>query len=103
VLLAVLHRRVVELLELGDRLAGDASLPDASRAMGISSEFRAKTLASQARRWSSDELTAALDGLVELDAMVKGAPGFETDEAQRRLAFLLWVRDHVPAGAGRPG
>ena len=25
--------------------------------------------------------------------MVKGVPGFESDTAQRRLAFLLWVRD----------
>ncbi|HET9757332.1 MAG TPA: DNA polymerase III subunit delta [Candidatus Limnocylindrales bacterium] len=95
VLLAVLHRRVVELLELGDRVASGAKLPDAARAMGIASEYRAKTLAAQARQWTADELTAALSGLVELDAMVKGAPGFETDVAQRRLAFLLWVRQHT--------
>jgi DNA polymerase III delta subunit len=99
VLLAVLHRRVVELLELGDRLASGTSLPDAARTMGITSEFRARTLASQARVWTTDELTAALHGLVELDAMVKNAPGYEADPAQRRLAFLLWIRDH----AGRDG
>ena len=92
VLLAVLHRRIVELLELGDRIDGGASLPDAARSMGITSEFRAKTLAAQARKWSADELTAALSGLVELDAMVKGVAGSETDPVQRRLAFLLWVR-----------
>ena len=95
VLLAVLHRRIVELLELGDRVVSGAKLPEAARAMGITSEYRAKTLAAQARKWTTDELTAALHGLVELDAMVKGAPGFETDEAQRRLAFVLWVRDRV--------
>jgi DNA polymerase III delta subunit len=95
VLLAVLHRRVVELLELGDRLAGGAALPDAARAMGITSEFRARTLAGQARKWTTDELAGALEGLVELDARVKNAPGFEADAAQRRLAFDLWVRDHV--------
>jgi DNA polymerase III delta subunit len=95
VLLAVLHRRVVELLELGDRVAAGAKLPDAARAMGVTSEYRAKTLAAQARQWTADELTAALRGLVELDAMVKGAPGFETDVAQRRLAFLLWLRQHT--------
>jgi DNA polymerase-3 subunit delta len=100
VLLAVLHRRVVELLELGDRVASGAKLPDAARAMGITSEYRAKTLAAQARKWTTDELTAALRGLVELDAMVKGAPGLETDVAQRRLAFLLWVREHA-GGTGR--
>jgi DNA polymerase III delta subunit len=98
VLLAVLHRRVVELLELGDRLASGTSLPEAARAMGIASEFRARTLAAQARGWTTDELTVALHGLVELDAMVKNAPGYETDPAQRRLAFLLWFRDHVGRG-----
>jgi DNA polymerase III delta subunit len=100
VLLAVLHRRVVELLELGDRVAAGTPLPEAARAMGINSEFRAKTLAAQSRKWTTDELTAALDGLVTLDAMVKGAPGFGSDTAQRRLAFQLWVRDRVPAGSG---
>jgi DNA polymerase III delta subunit len=63
--------------------------------MRINSEYRAKTLAGQARKWTIAELTAALEGLVTLDAMVKGAPGYESDTAQRRLAFLLWVRDRV--------
>ena len=98
VILTVLHRRIVELLEIGDRLTGGLNLPEAARAMGIKSEFRAKTLASQARNWTIAELTAALDGLVTLDAMVKGVAGFESDAAQRRLAFLLWIRDHVAAG-----
>jgi DNA polymerase III delta subunit len=95
VLLAVLHRRVRELLELGDRLAGGERLPAAAKAMGIASDFRAQTLAAQAKGWTTDELTAALDGLLELDAMVKGAPGSGQDEAQRRLAFSLWIRDHA--------
>lgn len=97
VILAVLHRRIVELLELGDRLASGATLQDAARTMGIKSEFRARTLAAQARRWTTAELTTALGGLLALDAMVKGAPGHESDPAQRRLAFLLWVRDRVTA------
>ena len=75
VLLAVLHRRVVELLELRDRLANGEALPVAARAMRINSEFRARTLAGQARHWTIDELAAALAGLVELDALVKGVPG----------------------------
>jgi DNA polymerase III delta subunit len=97
VLLAVLHRRTRELLELGDRLAGGERLPVAAKAMGITSEYRAGTLAAQARVWTMEELTGALDGLVELDAMVKGAPGAGQDEAQRRLAFSLWVMDHAAA------
>ena len=95
VLLAVLHRRIRELLELGDRVGSGERLPAAARAMGINSDYRAQTLAAQARLWTTDELTAALDGLVELDAMIKGAPGSGQDEAQRRLAFSLWVMDHA--------
>jgi DNA polymerase-3 subunit delta len=102
VLLAVLHRRVVELLELGDRLASGTALPAAAKAMGIASEYRAKTLAGQARNWTTQELARALEGLVELDAMVKGAPGYEADTAQRRLAFTMWIRDHT-ARDGRGG
>ncbi len=95
VLLAVLHRRVRELLELGDRLAAGERLPAAARAMGIGNDYRAQTLAAQAKAWTTADLTAALDGLVELDAMVKGSPGTGQDEAQRRLSFDLWVMDHV--------
>jgi DNA polymerase III delta subunit len=101
VLLAVLHRRVRELIETGDRLAAGERLPAVGRAMGINSEYRMERLRDQAKRWTTDELIAALDGLVELDAVVKGAPDRELDEAQRRLAFALWVIDH--AGADRPG
>jgi DNA polymerase III delta subunit len=100
VLLAVLHRRVRELLELGDRLAAGERLAAAGKAMGVNSEYRAERLREQAKLWTTDELTAALDGLVELDAMVKGVPGEERLDAQRRLAFSLWVMDHV--GRGRP-
>lgn len=95
VIVAVLHRRIVELLEIGDRMSGGLNLPEAARAMRIASEFRARTLASQARAWTVRDLTAALEGLVALDAMVKGVPGYESDAAQRRLAFLLWIRDRV--------
>ena len=43
VLLAVLHRRVRELIELGDRLAGGANLATAARAMGMKGgEYRAR-------------------------------------------------------------
>jgi DNA polymerase III delta subunit len=95
VVLAVLHRRVRELLELGDRVAAGERLPAAAKAMGIASEYRAQTLAAQAKAWTTPELTAALEGLIELDAMVKGAPDAGQDEAQRRLAFSLWVMDHA--------
>jgi hypothetical protein len=48
------------------------------------------------------ELTAALDGLVALDAMTKGMPGEERGDAQRRLAFSLWVIDHAGGNRRRP-
>jgi DNA polymerase-3 subunit delta len=102
VMLAVLHRRIRELLELGDRLAAGERLSAAGKAMGINSEYRAERLREQAKAWTGAELTAALDGLVELDAMVKGVPGEERGDAQRRLAFSLWVMDHAGGKRRRP-
>lgn len=101
VVVVVLHRRIRELLELLDRMPGAKSLAAAALAMGIKSEFRARRLAEQARKWQPDELIAAIDGLMELDAVVKGAPGRSGGDAQHRLAFALWVGDHVPAEGGR--
>ena len=98
VLTTVLHRRIRELLEMNDRLASGERLPSAAKAMGIASEYRAQTLAAQARGWTVPELRAALDGVLELDAMVKGVPDTGQDAAQRRLAFTLWVIDHVDRG-----
>ena len=95
VLLAVLHRRVRELLETGDRMNAGERLPAIGKAMGINSEFRMEQLRDQAKTWSTSELVAALDGLVELDAMVKGVAGAEYGDAQRRMAFSLWVIDHA--------
>jgi hypothetical protein len=49
------------------------------------------------------ELIAAMDGLLELDAIVKGAPDRPAGDAQRRLAFSLWIADQVgTSGARRP-
>ncbi len=95
VVVVVLHRRIRELLELSDRLTTAKSLASAALAMGIKSDFRAKHLAAQARRWRPEELIAAIDGLVELDAVVKGAPGRGGGDAHHRMAFTLWITDHV--------
>jgi DNA polymerase III delta subunit len=95
VIVVVLHRRIRELLELLDRMPGSKSLGAAALAMGIKSEFRARRLAEQARKWRPDELIAAIDGLLELDAVVKGAPGRGGGDAHHRLAFALWIGDHV--------
>lgn len=101
VIAVVLHRRIRELLELLDRMATAKNLAAAAVGMGIKSEFRASRLAAQARRWRPDELVAAIDGLVELDAVVKGAPERGNGDAQRRLAFSLWIADHVAPSPGR--
>jgi DNA polymerase III delta subunit len=100
VLLAVLHRRIRELIETSDRLDAGERLPAIGKAMGVNSEYRMGRLRDQAKAWTTGELIAALEGLVELDAMVKGMPGEERADAQRRLAFSLWVIDH-PGGRRR--
>ena len=98
VLLAVLHRRVRELVEVADRLAAGEKESGLPRAMGIHS-YRAEQLAVQARRWTLPELEAALEGLVDLDATVKNAPGHGASEAQRRLAFTMWLAERVGSPA----
>jgi DNA polymerase III delta subunit len=104
VIVVVVHRRIRELLELLDRMPGAKNLAAAALAMGIKSEFRARRLAEQARKWHPDELIAAIDGLLELDAVVKGAPGRGGGDAHHRLAFALWIGDHVPpSGSARSG
>ncbi len=95
VVVVVLHRRIRELLEVLDRMPVSKTLAEVGRAMKINSSYRMERLAGQARRWRTDELVAALDGLLELDAVVKGAPGRNGGPAQHRLAFSLWVADHV--------
>jgi DNA polymerase III delta subunit len=61
--------------------------------------FRADKLAGQARRWQVAELEAALEGVLDLDAMVKGAPDAGATDGQRRLAFALWVKERVAAAS----
>ena len=103
VIVVVLHRRIRELLELIDRMTTAKSLAEAGRAMKINSSYRMERLATQARRWRPAELIEAIDGLLELDAIVKGAPNRPTGDAQRRLAFSLWIADQVgTSGARRP-
>jgi DNA polymerase III delta subunit len=94
VLLAVLHRRIRELIEIGDLLATGTREETLPRTLGLH-PFRVQQLATQARRWTVAELQAALEDLLELDATVKGAPGSPSRESQRRLGFTLWIADRV--------
>ena len=102
VLLAVLHRRIRELIEVLDRLDRGETPGSLVRSMRLQ-PFRAETLARQARAWTALELDAALHGLVELDAQVKGVGGRSSGDARDRLAFDLWITDRVaPRGEGPP-
>jgi DNA polymerase III delta subunit len=94
VLLAVLHRRIRELIEVQDRLDRGEAPGSLVRSMRLV-PFRAETLARQARAWTGPELDAALEGLVELDHQVKGVGGRASTDARDRLAFDLWITDRV--------
>ena len=94
VIVALLHRRLRELIEVADRLATGATPGSLVRTMELK-PFRVDKLVGQARRWGPGQLEAALEGVAELDLMIKGLE--PTTEAQRRLAFELWVVERVAA------
>ena len=92
VLLLHLHRRVRELLEFAALLEEGSTPQQVMRTLKLK-EFRARKLAEQVRRWTPNELEGALEGLLEVDAAVKGVDG--AGVAARRLAFTLWVTERV--------
>jgi len=92
VVLAVLHKRVRDLISVLDAQLRGESILETARAMKLK-EFPARKLWEQAHGWRPDELDAALDGLLDLDATLKGEVA--ADARRRRLAFLLWVAEHV--------
>lgn len=94
VVLGQLHRRLRELIEVADHLASGASPGSLVRTLNMK-PFRVEKLVGQARRWTLPELEAALEGVLDLDAMVKGALDSAGTERQRRLSFALWVQDRV--------
>lgn len=94
IVITVLHRRLRELLIAADHIAAGSRPPEIVKAIG-GHPFRAQKLVEQARRWSLPELDAALEGVLELDAMIKGAVDSGSTERQVRLAFTLWARDCV--------
>ena len=98
VVLAQLHGRIRQLIEVGDHLAAGATPGSLVRTLGLK-PFRADRLVEQARQWSLPELERALDALVELDATARGAPGTAVGDANRRLAWTLWVAERVPRAA----
>lgn len=94
VVIVQLHRRLRELLIAADLIATGARPPEIVKVIG-GHPFRVQKLVEQARRWQPRELEAALEGLLGLDAMIKGAVDSGSTERQVRLAFTLWVGDRI--------
>jgi DNA polymerase III delta subunit len=92
VVLTFLHRRVRDLIAVLDAQLRGETVQEAAREMKMK-EYPARKLWDQARGWRPDELDAALDGLLQLDATLKGEAA--ADSRRRRLSFLLWVAEHV--------
>ena len=101
VILVQLHRRLRELLEVADLIATGTPIRDLPRVLKLH-PFRAEQLAKQAAGWTPDELEGALDGLLDLDATVKGAGRAMVGERTRRLAFTLWLATRVAPPASAP-
>lgn len=94
VLVVQLHRRLRELVIAADLAAAGSRPAEIVKAIG-GHPYRAQKAAEQARRWTLPELDAALEGVLELDSMVKGAVGAGSTDRQVRLAFALWVEQRV--------
>ena len=98
VVLAQLYGRMRQLLEVADHLEAGATPGSLVRTLGLK-PFRVDRLVEQARAWTPEELEAALGALVELDATVRGAPRRPPGDANRRLAWTMWVADRVGRAA----
>jgi DNA polymerase III delta subunit len=102
VLLTSVHRRIRELIMAGDLVASGATPPEIVRTLKMK-PYPAEKLEKQSRNWTAGELEAALDGLVELDAAIKGSDGAVATDGQVRLAWAVWIADFVRRTAPRMG
>ena len=93
-LVAQLHRRLRSLVEVGEHLVSGTPTAALPRALKMK-PFRAEKLAAQARVWTLGELEAALEGLFELDVMLKGLDGVSASEAEVELSLELWLVERV--------
>lgn len=92
VVLTFLHRRVRDLISILDAQVRGESIQDAARTMKLK-EYPARKLWEQAHGWRPDELDRALESLLDVDATLKGEAA--ADGRRRRLAFLVWIAEHV--------
>jgi DNA polymerase III delta subunit len=93
-LLAQMYGRVRQLLEATDRIASGEDQRSLPRTMGLS-PYPAQKLAAMTHHWTVPELEAALEGLFELDVLVKGSDGTAVSDQARQLAFTMWLAEHV--------
>ena len=101
VLVAVLHRRIRELIVTVGILASNGTPAAIIKALRIK-PYPAEKLVEQAPGWTIPDLEAALSGLLDLDVLVKGGDG-QASDGQVRLGFALWVSDNVARRAPRAG
>jgi DNA polymerase III delta subunit len=95
VLVAILHRRIRELLLVADHRERGETIQATARALKLK-EYPARKLWEQGLAWRQEELVGALEGLLELDAALKGER--TADARRRRLAFALWLAERVAPG-----
>jgi DNA polymerase III delta subunit len=106
VIVAQVHRRVRELVQVREHLDSGTRPPELVRIMRLQ-PFRAQKLAEQAATWDAGALDAALLGLVELDLRSKGISldggTVRMDDEVDALGLQLWIAEHAAAGRGRAG
>ena len=102
VLLVQLHRRLRSLLLAADHMAAKGSPADLVKLLG-GPPFVVQKTADQARAWTVDELEMALNGLLELDATLKGIGASGASDQQRRMAWITWAATCVAPRAARRG
>lgn len=98
VLVVRLHRRLRDLAIAADLAEGGARPPEIAGALGIdvkkpSADWQVRRILDQARRWTGTELAAALDGLLAVDARMKGEGS--ASERVQRLELTLWIAESV--------
>jgi DNA polymerase III delta subunit len=102
VLIAQLHRRIRELIGVGDELAAGTQPAELPRLLRLQ-PYRAQKLVEQARTWGAGELEAALNGLLDLDLESKGVAreGATRPLSDEGAAVVLqaWIAERV----ARPG
>jgi DNA polymerase III delta subunit len=98
VLVVRLHRRLRDLAIAADLAGAGAKPPSVGEALGIdmrrsSAEWQVGRVLEQSRRWTGPELAAALDGLLAVDARMKGERS--AGERAQRLELTLWIAERV--------